>query len=362
MACIVTGFPSSIAALQFEWAWQNTHLTRHIAEDQRITVRETRIRVSPKTRRTRRHPARPRISLIDKLSNLHLLLRVPSFSHWPLEIRFFCEDVFQVWQRWCARVEDETRPGVRLVLDVKPAEETAQDNEAPPSAQATREERKGSDHGQGGVDGIDVGYRSMKAYVEKSLFLLAEGEATKCAVCTKELRTQVTTAVVCPKEGCRTASHMTCLAKRFLGENGSDRPLVPMNGSCPGCNAALKWIDLVKEMSLRIRGEKEVAQLMRKPRQRKTKVPKGKSTLPSGVVGSSDEEDFDDGLLDADIVDEPLLEDEWVYRDEDDDDMILLTTAASESRTPSPVRFGKPDQTLEMVIEDSDWDNAEVLD
>ena len=202
----------------------------------------------------------------------------------------------------------------------------------------------------------------MKAYVEKSLFLLAEGEATKCAVCTKELGTQVTTAVVCPNEGCRTASHMTCLAKKYLGENGSDRPLIPTSGSCPGCNAAFKWIDLVKEMSLRIRGEKEVAQLMRKPREQKTKMPKGKSRLPSEVVGNSDEDDFDEGLLDADIVDEPLLEDEWVYRDEDDDDLISVTTAASESGAPSPIRFGKPDQTLEMFIEDSDWDNAEVLD
>ncbi|SLM38824.1 structure-specific endonuclease subunit slx1 [Lasallia pustulata] len=135
-----------------------------------------------------------------------------------------------------------------------------------------------------------------------------------------------------------------------------------MNGSCPGCNAALKWIDLVKQMSLRIRGEKEVAQLMRKPRERKTKVPKGKSTLASGVVGSSDEDDFDEGLLDADLVDEPLLEDEWAYHDKDDNDMISVTTTASESRTPSPIRFEKPDQTLEMVIEDSNWDNAEVLD
>ncbi|KAA6409404.1 MAG: hypothetical protein FRX48_06957 [Lasallia pustulata] len=80
------------------------------------------------------------------------------------------------------------------------------------------------------------------------------------------------------------------------------------------------------------------------------------------VVGSSDEDDFDEGLLDADLVDEPLLEDEWAYHDKDDDDMISVTTTASESRTPSPIRFEKPDQTLEMVIEDSNWDNAEVLD
>ena len=202
----------------------------------------------------------------------------------------------------------------------------------------------------------------MKGYVEKSLFLLAEGEATKCAVCTKDLGNQVTTAVVCSNERCRMASHMTCLSKRFLGETGCDSPVVPLSGSCPSCNAALNWIDLVKEMSLRTRGEKEVAQLMRKPRERKNKVTKGKSRLPSELVGNSDDDDIDDGLVAADIVDEPLLEDDWVYRDEDDDDMISVTTAASESKAPSPTRVEKPDRVLHMVVEDSDWDNAEVLD
>lgn len=337
-------------------------MTRRIAEDQRITVRETRIRVSPKTGRTRRRPARPRISLVDKLSNLHLLLRVPSFSRWPLELRFFCHDVFQVWQSRCARVTDEIRPGIQIVFDVKPAEETKLVDGSATTAHAISVKRKKSTIGEGGVDGIDVGYRSMKGYLEKSLFLLAEGEATICAVCSKELGTQVTTAVICPNEGCRTASHSTCLAKRFLVEDGSDRPVVPTTGSCPSCNAALNWIDLVKEMSLRIRGEKEVAQLMRKPRERKTTVPKGKSTLSSELVGDSDDDATDDGLVAADIADEPLLEDDWVYRDEDDDDMISVTTAASGSRAPSPTRLGKPDQTLGMVIEDSDRDNAETLD
>ena len=345
------------------WAWQNTHLTRRIAEDQRITLRETKIRVSAKTGRTRRRPARPRVSLVDKLSNLHLLLRVPSFSPWPLEVRFFCEDVFQVWQRWCARVDDEIRPGIKVILDLKKAAAPMQDDGPSTSARAASVKWKQSKLGQGGVDGIDVGYRSMKGYVEKSLFLLAEGESIKCAVCAEELGTQVTTAVVCSNEGCRTASHMTCLAQRFLGEDGPDRPVVPTTGSCPRCKAALNWMDLVKEMTLRTRGEKEVEQLMRKPRERKTKVPKGKSTLPSDLVGNSDDDDDTDGsLVGADIVDEPLLDDDWVYRDEDDDDMISVTTAESASRAPSPARVEKSDWKLEMVIEDSDWDNAEVLD
>ncbi|MCJ1305371.1 Slx4p interacting protein [Hypocenomyce scalaris] len=252
--------------------------------------------------------------------------------------------------------------GIHVVLDVKQAEDAKLDNEPPTSAQATNAKRKEATPGQGGVDGVDVGYRSMKDHVEKSLFLLAEGEATSCAVCTRDLGTQVTTAVVCPHEGCRTASHLTCISKRFLGGNGSDASLVPISGSCPSCNETLNWIDLVKEMSLRTRGQKELAQLMRKPRERKIKVLKEKSMLPSELVVNSDDEGMNDDLVAADIADEPLLEDDWVYRDEDDDDdMISVTTAVSESRAPTPVRMGKPDQKLEMVIEDSDWDDVGVL-
>src|SRR3954463_5640552 len=62
------------------WAWQNTHLTRHIPEPQRLTEARTTVRISPRSGKPRKRPARPRISLTDKLSNLHVLLRVKSFE------------------------------------------------------------------------------------------------------------------------------------------------------------------------------------------------------------------------------------------------------------------------------------------
>lgn len=87
------------------WAWQNTHITRHIASDDRINRTSKKqqtaaaiARASPKSSR-RRRPPRPRLCLTDRLANLHLLLRARSFERWPLKVTFYAEDVYRVWTR-----------------------------------------------------------------------------------------------------------------------------------------------------------------------------------------------------------------------------------------------------------------------
>jgi len=348
--------PTKADELFHRWAWQNTHLTRRIAEEQRITVRETRIRVSPKSGRTRRRPAKPRISLIDKLSNLHLLLRVPSFARWPLEVRFFSEDVYRVWQRWSERVDGDIRDGITVVLDVKHTAEVGTASAIPRSGEGREGEVD-----TGGVNGVDVGYARIKSHVEKSLFLLAEGEVVKCAVCTDDLGTQAAMALVCSHEGCRSASHMTCLSRIFLEQDGSGTSLVPTVGLCPSCRTPLSWSDLVMEMSLRIRGEKEVARLMKKPRMSKAKATKGAKVL-SSELGDENEE-MDEA---HDVADDHSFEDDWQYQELYDEDFMSVASAVSEPLLESEDMIPSVAQTfdsrVEVVIEDSDWDDAEVLD
>ncbi|MCJ1257630.1 Slx4p interacting protein [Lignoscripta atroalba] len=260
---------------------------------------------------------------MDKLSNLHLLLRVPSFARWPLEVRFFCEDVYHVWQRWSDRVDGQIRSGIKIILDLEElAEHTATDD----SLMNTQAEgkRKLEARGKGGLNGLDVGYAASKPHLEKSLFMLAESETNKCSVCAEDMGAQTAVAVVCPVEGCRTASHLTCLSMRFLQEEGQGALIVPTSGSCPCCKTEMQWIDLIKEMSLRARGEKELTQLMRKPRERKTKDPKSKrarSTNVNGQLPGHDNEDYDESgdtntddvdeeedMYPAEVVDEPRLD------------------------------------------------------
>lgn len=313
--------------------------------------------MSSKSGRTRRRPARPRASLADKLSNLHLLLQVPSFARWPLEVRFFCEDVHKVWQRWTARSDGKIRNGIKIVLDVK------QHVESPDDVQAQK---------SGGVGHIDVGYSGLKNHVQKSLCLLAEGGSHRCAVCTEILGFPAKTVLVCPNEGCETVFHMTCLSKRFLNEEGVSGSVVPVSGSCPRCKATLQWIDLVKEMSLRVRGENEVTQLMKGPRVRKVKVTKVVSPLHDDALNTEDalneEGEYDpteDVMHTRHESEEPLAAD-WYHLLDDDEDVMSVASAESEQSNYldalSPARPNMPAEKLEVVIEDSDWSNAEVLD
>ena len=228
-------------------------------------------------------------------------------------------------------------------------------------------------YGNGGLEGIDVGYNGLKTHVEKSLLLLAEGETQSCAICAKQLEASVGTLLTCPKESCRAGMHMTCLSKRFLHEEGMPNAVVPICGSCPQCKSTLRWIDLVKEMSLRVRGEREVTRLMKRPTVRKTKVKGKASTLQTNNTGKDVDESDDQGgygLAETTVnpryqSEEPLPVD-WHRQVDDDDDAMSTTSADFEhpnfSDAVSPPTVNLPARKLEVVIEDSDWSNAEILD
>ena len=158
---------------------------------------------------------------------------------------------------------------------------------------------------------------------------------------------------------------MTCLSEYFLkNEEGS---MIPIKGNCPGCKAELRWVDVVKELSLRMRGQKEVEKLLKIKRDRK-----GKTTVSHFVIEASDVDD--DEVSEEDIYEEikKLQEtnptggkmdigDRWhVFDDSEDSDAGSVTSTASQSK--KGVAKSSEAGTLVTVIEDSDWDDALVLD
>ena len=356
------------------WAWQNPHVTKRIPKEQRITKPVSK---SPKSKPTRRKPPRPPMLLKSRISNLHLLLRVPSFSRWPLQVRFYCQDVFEKWQHWNKTVDSSIRDGIKVSLDMKQSEESINTGDLPSSTQA-KGQRNRETQGKGGVEGLDVGYSELKDHIEKSISCLAEHEAFKCAICAKEMGPKSVTALFCNRETCRTVSHLTCLATRFVEDEGANAAVTPVSGKCPGCKEELLWIDMVKELTLRLRGEGKVVQTMRKPREPSIKVPRPKvpknnaavSQLEAHIVPKEDVTYSDEVLVEAEMraldASDESLPDDWHYQVDDNDE--IMTAMSSHVAHSDGVEVKKPNKgsstspKVPAVIEDSDWDDADLLD
>lgn len=307
------------------------------------------------------------MSLFDKLSNLHLLLQVSAFRRWPLTVRLFSEDAYNTWRSCHEKADAIIRSGIKIIFEANSAVDMSQSADLSVSSHGN-EKRKREALGQSGIEGIDVGYSYLKGPLEKSTFLLADGEAIKCSVCAKEIGRERRLSLICPAEGCKAAFHLSCLGTKFLHDEGAIDSIVPTSGKCPECKLDMLWVDLVKEMSLRLRGKKELAVLMKKARGRKARPPKlAKAGVSKTEISESEDAtdtDTDSGSLDAAVLaadaEDDLLQDNWRFQeyDDDDDDLTSITSAASGFSSGIDVTSpGKPSiaaSRLKTVIEDSE--------
>lgn len=192
---------------------------------------------------------------------------------------------------------------------------------------------------------LETSYNHMKPHLEKSRFLLDEEEEISCSICKNLLHLATDSIIVCSHGDCRSISHMTCLAGIFLEQGNDSSRMIPTQGSCPECHTRLQWADLVKEMTLRMYGEKEIKKVFRK---RRVGVPQ---------IDDDGEDDLDDadGLTAANVAGEDI-------DPEDMDDAASVTSTESDmSKVRAAPTFRVP-APLPMLIEESDWENAEVID
>ena len=314
------------------------------------------------------------MSLSDHLSNLHLLLRVSAFRRWPLTVNFFSEDVYDTWQSCHGKADAIIRSRIKIMFDVNRAVDVSQPANLSVSKDGNGKGKREA-MGQGGIMGIDVGYNYLEGPIEKSTFLLANGEIINCSVCAKEIGLERRLSLICPAEGCKAASHLSCLGDKFLHDEGASDSIVPTSGKCPVCKMETLWVDLVKEMSLRIRGKKELAVLTKKRRGREAKALKlAKSGVSKAEVSESEDAtdtDTESGSLGAALLaaddEDDLLQDNWRFQENDDDDDLTSVTSAASGFSdgidmPSPGKPSVAAPRLKTVIEDSEWDDAEVLD
>ena len=295
------------------------------------------------------------MSLAARLSNLHLLLHVPSFARWPLELRFFCRVVYETWIKQSATGRTPVPKSINVTCDFR-LRETGSRNEA--EANADSNSSTGGDLASGqAVQAIDPTFRPIKQHVKIGQALMNQQEQLRCVCCEENVDLTREMIVVCPEQTCQAVSHMACLSNEFL-ESGGNQDVVPVQGECPSCKKILNWVDLVKELTLRMRGEKEIKRLMKHT---KRKITAQQAQL--GLLSDDEDEDFDaddpeDDLSAEDVIDEPhkygkdrLHEGDW-----ETSSVSSLASASSivhggDKRYAASARAG-PDMSI--VIEDSD--------
>ncbi|KAH6692502.1 GIY-YIG catalytic domain-containing protein [Plectosphaerella plurivora] len=255
MVAIVSGFPSMMAALKFEWALANPHLSLHIPSESRISK-------SAGVKRNG-HPKRPRASMSSVMANIHLLLRVPSFLRWPLNLHFFAPAAHSAWLASCDVATEPVRPGLQVATDFGP--------KGAKSGKGAAAVEEASESQAWGIHSLPLDYAPMKEYAEKTRSIISFEQEGKCIVCEEELEHGTGLHVVCSSDGCQGVGHLACWSRHLLTEEGNEEAMMPTHGRCPSCHNAVQWGVMMKELTLRERSPKEVDKLL------KTKPGKGKA-------------------------------------------------------------------------------------
>jgi len=232
------------------WALNNPHVSLHIPTDSRITI--------PTQTKRNGQPKRPRHSVKSIISNLHLLLRVPSFRRWPLKLHFFTPEVHKAWAKCCEDATEPIRTTIPVYTDFGPAKATSGGSSIPAGSPSPW-----------GIHALPIDYVSMKSYVEKTIGVYTFEREGDCVVCGENLQPGEGLYATCSNTGCEGTGHISCWSRHLLGSN-AEEDIIPISGRCPECNGEVTWADMMTEMSLRLRGQKEISKLLKKPRKKKS--------------------------------------------------------------------------------------------
>ncbi len=194
MLLVVHGFPNAISALRFEWAWQHPRRSRRLAD------------VAAKRSSERMFEYNFRL--------LGEMLRRGPWNRLPLTVRWIRPDV-----RF-AEFPPERTPPRHVKVVTGPVASVKPNKKRKKKGQQQEEEEEE----EGGLI---------------------------CAVCIEEV--PPADQIQCLSDRCRSASHLLCLAERFRQQEeqeGAERRILPLRGTCPVCESGALWGDLVRKKKL----------------------------------------------------------------------------------------------------------------
>jgi structure-specific endonuclease subunit SLX1 len=235
-----------------------------------------------------------------------------------------------------------------------------------------------------GIHALDVTHNPFKPALAKSTALLTSKRIRHCTLCTLLLPASGASTVLCPSQTCTAITHLTCLATHFLasetktststttGNTDTATPsILPTSGPCPSCSTTLQWHTLVSELSLRMRGEKEVKALFKVPRARKRKgdIIAGEEEEEEEAVGGVEEQEESE-------LEMMLDEDGWarVSESEDRSEIGEVVETVGRGRGKGTTGLKSVGKAMggkgkarakrkgpEVVVEDSDGESDEIF-
>ncbi|KZT43395.1 hypothetical protein SISSUDRAFT_1040409 [Sistotremastrum suecicum HHB10207 ss-3] len=223
MTMIVYGFPSKLAALQFEWAWQHPNVSRHLKTDGKATydIKRTTFNKSVEIARA--------------------MICNPPYSTWPLHVKLFRPEAVKAWSA-AEKIIPEMPLGFTYSTELEGVDGQSE------AINRVRETP---------IDVKDVAFTEIHLAKWRTLSGQSDSYRGSCSVCGKpiDLHTSAVESIsLCPQETCSAFTHLECLAAHFL-ENRADllslndsSMLIPRGGPCPSCTHYILWGDVIRGM------------------------------------------------------------------------------------------------------------------
>lgn len=244
-------------------------------------------------------------------------------------MRFQVQDVYVSWKAYLDRVETLLPDIMKVRLD-----------QAHVGGINTLDHRLPAND----MSYINASYDGLKPAREKAISVVSDSETLLCGVCGGQLSPEEHLIAVCTQKKCRSASHVTCLSKRFLAAEGRLEELIPTSGTCPACDVEITWSSLMKELGFRLRGGKEAKSKSKTVHKPKTTAKRQLQTATYHEGKDIKDMEPDDGLHpEEDRLDESWMEEVDVESDFDSHDKEKTDSNEAPNR-------------VEIVIEDSEWD------